>query len=141
MVDIYEATIDWLNPKLAYGYATVTGGGSIFVHLSDCGLVIPAKGDVIHCEIVTEPRGPRARNVEIVSAPRPAALVGRQQGRVTQWKGTSLYGFIQSDCGGREIFAHLNDFKSGIAPVIDQRVEFTMRYEPRGPHAYEIEFI
>lgn len=63
-------TIKWFNEKKGYGFIQQDDGGDLFVHytaLSGSGFRTLYEGQRVQFEVETTPKGPKAKNVEIVA--------------------------------------------------------------------------
>jgi CspA family cold shock protein len=62
-------TIKWFNEKKGYGFIQQDEGGDLFVHytaLSGSGFKTLYEGQRVQFEVETTPKGPKAKNVEII---------------------------------------------------------------------------
>ena len=62
-------TIKWFNEKKGYGFIQQDDGGDLFVHytaLSGTGFRTLYEGQRVQFEVETTPKGPKAKNVEII---------------------------------------------------------------------------
>ncbi len=62
-------TIKWFNEKKGYGFIQQDDGGDLFVHytaLSGTGFKTLYEGQKVQFEVETTPKGPKAKNVEVI---------------------------------------------------------------------------
>jgi cold shock CspA family protein len=62
-------------------------------------------------------------------------------GFVTFWKVDKGWGWIYDHTGRNKFFAHISAFKNGLAPQINDKVQFDISATPRGPAAINIEIL
>ena len=55
-------------PEKGFGFVTQSGGRDLFVHVKDCGGVIPMVGDFAEYSVVETQKGPQAKAVVITPA-------------------------------------------------------------------------
>lgn len=62
------------------------------------------------------------------------------QGKVKWFNTQKGFGFITPDGGGKDLFAHYSEIREdGYKNLVqEQRVEFELKEEPRGPKAINI---
>ena len=64
-----EGTVKWFSEKKGYGFIKQDDGQDIFVHhtgISGAGFKSLQEGQRVRFEIETSPRGPEAKNVEVL---------------------------------------------------------------------------
>ena len=64
-----EGQVKWFNEKKGYGFIQQEGGGDFFVHYSAIqgdGFKSLKEGQKVSFEIEETPKGPKAKNVQIV---------------------------------------------------------------------------
>jgi CspA family cold shock protein len=66
-----QGTVKWFSNSKGYGFIQVEGGQDVFVHHSAIegeGFKSLKEGDVVELEVTMEPKGPRAKNVKLVTS-------------------------------------------------------------------------
>ena len=66
-----KGTVKRFNDKKGYGFIHPESGEDVFVHHSAIqgdGFKSLKEGDVVEFEVIKEPKGPKAKNVRLVSA-------------------------------------------------------------------------
>jgi len=61
--------VKWFNEKKGYGFIQQEGGGDLFVHYSAIqgdGFKSLKEGQKVNFEIEETPKGPKAKNVQII---------------------------------------------------------------------------
>lgn len=64
-----EGTVKWFNEKKGYGFIKQDDGQDLFVHhtgIEGSGFKTLYEGQRVRFEIETSPKGPKAKNVEIL---------------------------------------------------------------------------
>lgn len=64
-----EGQVKWFNEKKGYGFIQQEGGGDLFVHYSAIqgdGFKSLKEGQKVSFEIEETPKGPKAKNVQII---------------------------------------------------------------------------
>lgn len=64
-----EGTVKWFSEKKGYGFIEQDDGQDLFVHhtaISGAGFKTLNEGQRVRFEIETSPRGPKAKDVEIL---------------------------------------------------------------------------
>ncbi|NVL92692.1 MAG: cold-shock protein [Desulfobacterales bacterium] len=64
-----EGTVKWFSEKKGYGFIQQDDGQDIFVHhtgISGSGFKSLQEGQRVRFEIETSPKGPKAKNVEVL---------------------------------------------------------------------------
>ncbi|MGA2956148.1 MAG: cold-shock protein [Thermodesulfobacteriota bacterium] len=64
-----EGQVKWFNEKKGYGFIQQEGGGDLFVHYSAIqgdGFKSLKEGQKVNFEIEETPKGPKAKNVQII---------------------------------------------------------------------------
>ncbi len=64
-----EGTVKWFNSQKGYGFIEQDGGQDLFVHhtgINGSGFKTLYEGQRVRFEIETNPKGPKAKNVEIL---------------------------------------------------------------------------
>jgi CspA family cold shock protein len=66
---VAEGQVKWFNEKRGYGFIQQEGGGDLFVHYSAIqgdGFKSLKEGQKVSFEIEETPKGPKAKNVQII---------------------------------------------------------------------------
>lgn len=64
-----DGQVKWFNEKKGYGFIQQEGGGDLFVHYSAIqgdGFKSLKEGQKVSFEIEETPKGPKAKNVQII---------------------------------------------------------------------------
>jgi len=67
-----EGKVKWFNPRKGYGFIGTEDGRDVFVHYADIaadGFKTLDEGDEVSFDVVDGEKGPRARNVTLLSPP------------------------------------------------------------------------
>jgi CspA family cold shock protein len=95
-------------------------------------------GDAVEFRIEHAPEGPMAADVVVLE---DGATMERVRGRIKWFDHQKRYGFIQRDDGLRDVFLHMNEFRSktDVYWLRDgEAVEFEVEQAPKGPRAVDV---
>ena len=62
-----KGTVKWFDPSRGYGFIRLESGEDAFVHhsaIQDVGFRVLQEGELVEFEVETDPKGPRAVNVD-----------------------------------------------------------------------------
>lgn len=101
------------------------------------------RNDVISFVLVTNPRGPRAVQIELVEAapkPIPKQTRPKEIGIVKWYNAEKHYGFITLP-DGKDIYVHESDLRGTPDLKPKQKVEFEVGDSPKGPKAIRVRIV
>ncbi|GII97875.1 CspA family cold shock protein [Sediminihabitans luteus] len=151
-----DGTVSWYEDAKGFGFIAPDGGGAdVFVHVKELGggLTELAEGARVTYSVVDGPKGPQARDVQVVGGGRAGSDRGRPgrpgasgpvrggEGTVARYDADRGFGFITPDAGGADLFVHVSVVRGDETLEQGDRVRFTVRQSDRGPQADRVEHI